>query len=93
MWVTARSVSRDDAQWKKPVRIVLTVHHLGAPQPDGSPGNPHDKADCRPENLVCLCQRCHLLADLDIHMQNARRTRERKRRETDAEIGQMQLWE
>jgi len=28
---------------------VLTVHHL-----DGDPGN------CVPENLVALCQRCHL---------------------------------
>lgn len=28
---------------------VLTVHHLNG-----------DKADCRWENLVALCQRCHL---------------------------------
>jgi len=28
---------------------VLTVHHLNG-----------DKADCRFENLVALCQRCHL---------------------------------
>jgi hypothetical protein len=30
------------------VRIVLTVAHLN-----------HQPEDCRPENLKCLCQRCH----------------------------------
>lgn len=30
------------------VRIVLTVAHLN-----------HQPEDCRPENLRCLCQRCH----------------------------------
>lgn len=33
----------------RPTGHVLTVHHLNG-----------DKADCSPENLVALCQRCHL---------------------------------
>lgn len=59
----------------KCTRIVLTVHHKGVPKPDGTPGDRNDKMDCREENLVALCQRCHLLADLDIRIKNARHTR------------------
>jgi 5-methylcytosine-specific restriction endonuclease McrA len=62
-------------QWYRPVRVMLTVHHAGVPKPDGSPGDRHDKSDNRPENLQALCQRCHLYADLDIHIANAHRTR------------------
>lgn len=61
-----------------PVRIILTVHHLGAQFPDGTPGDPHDKMDCRDENLVACCQRCHLLLDLESHKRNAAATRRRK---------------
>lgn len=60
--------------------VVLTVAHLGAPLPDGTPGNKHDKMDVREENLAALCQRCHLNYDRDEHMLNAARTRDRKRR-------------
>ena len=68
-------------------RIVLTVAHLGAPKPDGSPGDKHDKQDCRDENLAALCQRCHLNYDRDEHIFNAALTRRRKR----IEAGQMEL--
>lgn len=44
-------------------RVVLTVAHLGIPTPDGSPGSHQDKMDCRPENLLCLCQFHHLNYD------------------------------
>ena len=47
--------------------VVLTVHHVGVAKPDGSPGDRHDKMDCRDENLAALCQRCHWIADWDIH--------------------------
>jgi hypothetical protein len=60
-------------------RIVLTVAHIGAPKPDGSPGDKHDKMDCRRENLRALCQRCHLALDLDDHIRHAAATRRRKR--------------
>lgn len=60
-------------------KIVLTVAHLGAPLPDGSPGDKHDKMDVRPENLQALCQRCHLALDMADHVANAKATRERKK--------------
>ena len=60
---------------RKIITIVLTVAHLGAEKPDGSPGDKHDKMDCRNENLAALCQRCHLRLDVDEHAANASRTR------------------
>jgi hypothetical protein len=50
----------DEAKY---VKIVLTVHHIGASMPDGTFSDPEDKLDCRDENLIALCQRCHFLAD------------------------------
>lgn len=61
--------------YPKMTRIVLTVHHLGITKPDGSPGDPEDKMDCRPENLICLCQKCHLEADRPASLVKARHTR------------------
>lgn len=63
----------------RPTKIVLTVAHLGTIHSDGRQGDKHDKMDCRDENLAALCQRCHLLYDIDEHITNASRTRERKR--------------
>lgn len=59
--------------------VILTVAHLGVPHADGTPGDVHDKMDVREENLVALCQRCHLRYDGKEHAQNAARTRLRKR--------------
>jgi hypothetical protein len=47
-----------------PIRVVLTIAHL-----DHVPEN-NDEG-----NLLALCQRCHLLLDLDQHRETARRTR------------------
>ena len=74
--------------WHRPIRVILTVHHVGVPYPDGTPGDPHDKMDVRPENLQALCQRCHLYADLPLHIANAHRTRRARK----VEAGQMELW-
>lgn len=60
-------------------KVVLTVAHLGAPHPDGRPGDKHDKHDVRAENLAALCQKCHLNYDRDEHLANARETRRRKK--------------
>lgn len=78
---------------ERPVRIILTTAHLGTPHPDGRPGDKHDKMDCRPENLQALCQRCHLLEDLEDHIANARATRARKRQETARAAGQIGLFD
>ena len=74
------------------VRVILTVHHKGIPHEDGAPGDRHDKMDVREENLAALCQRCHLYADLDIHISNAKITRARKKREQAAKVGQLDLF-
>ncbi len=73
------------------IRIVLTVAHLGTVYPDGTPGDKHDKMDCRPENLTALCQRCHLNYDRDEHAHNARQTRLRKKARAVARAGQAEL--
>ena len=73
-------------------RVVITVHHAGVPYPDGSPGNPHDKMDCRPENLIALCQRCHWIADLPIHLKNAKAARIRRKNAKARENGQRELF-
>lgn len=77
----------------KPTRVILTVHHIGTPLPDGTPGNARDKMDVRDENLIALCQRCHLLADLPHHMENRKATLARKRRQRIAATGQQSLFE
>lgn len=67
--------------------VVLTTAHLGADKPDGTPGDKHDKMDCREENLKAMCQRCHLIFDIREHVVNAARTRRQKR----IEAGQLEL--
>lgn len=76
----------------RPVRIVLTVAHLGTAHADGRPGDKHDKTDCRMENLAALCQRCHLNYDRDEHAANAAATRRRKRAAAHAAAGQTGLF-
>ena len=76
---------------KPGTRVVLTVHHIGVSKPDGSPGDRHDKMDCRPENLVALCQGCHLMADLPSHIARAKATRQRKTEQRLIDAGQLVL--
>lgn len=63
---------------------LLSVHHIGVDWPDGSPGSPHDKSDCRAENLVCLCARCHLAAEWRIMRDD--------QRAAQLDAGQLELW-
>lgn len=65
--------------WPKMTKIVLTTAHIGADYPDGTPGDKHDKLDCRDENLKIMCQRCHLRLDMDEHKANAAQTRLKKK--------------
>lgn len=48
-------------------RVVLTVAHLD-----------HDTTNNADENLMAMCQRCHLTYDAKLHAQNARQTRRKK---------------
>jgi 5-methylcytosine-specific restriction endonuclease McrA len=41
------------AHWKTGSRVVLTIHHIN-----------RNIQDNRLQNLICLCQRCHLRLDL-----------------------------
>jgi hypothetical protein len=52
----------------KVTRVVLTVAHL-----DRGP------KDCADDRLAALCQRCHLLYDLDLHVAKAAETRRLKK--------------
>lgn len=77
---------------EKYTKVVLTVHHIGIDREDGTPGSPHDKMDCREANLIALCQRCHLLADMPTHVANARATRLQKKQAALLERGQLPLF-
>ncbi len=65
------------ALFHDPITVVLTVAHLD-----------HDPPNVEDDNLVALCQRCHLRYDAKHHQRNAADTRARKR---DAESGQISL--
>ena len=62
------------------IRIVLTVAHLD-----------HDKTNSDPANLRALCQKCHLNWDRERHIAKRSETYARRRRERDAERGQLPL--
>ncbi|HET8843757.1 MAG TPA: hypothetical protein VFN35_20000 [Ktedonobacteraceae bacterium] len=76
-------------------KVFLTVAHIGTPYADGRPSDKHDKYDVRRENLRALCPGCHLRYDIDEHVEHARETRQRKKREavqTAIEAGQLELF-
>lgn len=54
---------------RKVIKIVLTIAHL----------HDSDPANCAPENLAALCQKCHLTLDGPLHARNAAATRRAKR--------------
>jgi hypothetical protein len=87
-----RDVSEEYERGQDYTTVILTVHHIGVDKPDGTPGDPHDKMDVRDENLIALCQRCHLIADLPLHIANAKVTRNRKRHAALVEAGQQPLF-
>lgn len=77
----------------RPFREVLTTAHLGVMREDGSPGDKHDKMDCRPENLACLCTRCHLNYDRVDHIRHRRENELRRRLARQLAAGQQYLME
>lgn len=52
--------------------VVLTVAHLD-----------HQPENCAEENLLAMCQRCHLTYDAKHHAENARQTRRAQMAEGD----------
>ncbi len=61
-------------------KVMLTVAHLDSTVGKGG------FLDCHPDNLLALCQRCHLRFDMPLHRRNASLRRER-------ESGQIRLFE
>lgn len=92
-WVPAHEAVGFEQYYRTPITVVLTVHHIGIDHADGTPGDPDDKMDCRDENLIALCNRCHLLADLDSHIAHARETRRQRRIEVARQAGQQPLFD
>jgi hypothetical protein len=92
VWRQSERGTGEDCGWSAAKRIIVTVHHIGVPKPDGSAGDPCDKMDCRPENLTTLCQRCHLQADQEIRLSHARLTRWCKAQQHIEKSGQQSLW-
>lgn len=66
--------------------VILTVAHLGH-----ETGDKHNKMDVRPENLKAMCQRCHLIFDLDEHIANAKHTRTAEKLRVMIDAGQLQM--
>ena len=60
-------VNGEDAQWASGL-VILTVAHLN-----------HYPADCRDENLLALCQTCHLRYDQVLHSTHAASTRRERK--------------
>ena len=58
------------------VSHTLSVHHLGAPFANGTPGNSQDKHDIRRENLIALCFPCHDEID---HLSSIKRKTKRRK--------------
>ena len=67
-------------------KVIFTVAHLGH-----GTGDKHNKMDVRDENLKAMCQRCHLLFDLDEHIANAKRTRNAEKLRALIDSGQLWL--
>jgi 5-methylcytosine-specific restriction endonuclease McrA len=64
--LTIRRLAHGQCEWCHVPCSNLSVHHIGAPRPNGrgwKKGNCQDKHDVRRENLVALCWPCHSAAD------------------------------
>jgi len=56
-------------------KVILTVAHLD-----------HTPENCSDENLVALCQRCHLRYDAKFHSENRKVNSEAKRSKTEPKL-------
>lgn len=92
MWRLCEKATLADSEWSKAVKTRVSVHHIGVNKPDGTRGDCTDKMDCRPENLIALCARCHLLADIKIAVKHARQTKLAQARQRGKDAGQLELF-
>ena len=61
-----RRLANGICEWCHKPSDHLSVHHIGAPRPDGmgwKKGNASDKHDIRRENLAAICYTCHCSVD------------------------------
>ncbi|HTI15104.1 MAG TPA: hypothetical protein VL461_11135 [Dictyobacter sp.] len=82
--LTIRRLACGCCEWCHTPCDNLSVHHIGAPRPDGrrvKNGNPGDKHDLRRENLAALCWQCHSQADAPAHAGYAKRRAKRKEKQ------------
>lgn len=82
---------RCNAEHLKPHPVTGSIVHLTTAHLGIDTGDKHDKHDVRPENLKAMCQRCHLLFDLDDHIEHAKTTRTQKELTALRDAGQMEM--
>lgn len=92
-YATDAEVIDDSRGAPRPVTVELSVHHKGVDYSDGTPGDPDDKLDNRPENLVALCARCHFIEEIKAGAaRKARETRVRRKQEAARSAGQREMF-
>lgn len=64
------------------IKVVLTIAHI----------HDHDPMACDDDNLLALCQKCHLALDHPRHVQKAKETRIKKKQKRMEATGQLSLW-
>jgi hypothetical protein len=69
LWLPELPSGEVPVGYSRAVRMVLTIAHVHNPDP----------ADCRPDNLAALCNRCHNRHDAPMRRMNATETRRQKR--------------
>ncbi len=87
--IRARTMARADGQCE--CRGLCGEHGVRCEERDGAPARHfqgfvhlapahlnHVPEDCRPENLLALCQRCHFMYDRWHHSETRRQTMDRK---------------
>lgn len=92
IWKLSTEGTKADRDWHAAKRLIVSVHHMGVTKPDGSPGDSLDKSDNRPENLIALCARCHLIADLEVSKKHRKETIAENKLKQIQSSGQLEIW-
>jgi hypothetical protein len=79
-WIKMSEIPSEYAD-SKDIRVVLTVAHLD-----------HNTSNNDEGNLKALCQRCHLLHDLPLHIANRKRTMLDRKQDQVKAAGQQELF-